>query len=347
MVGLWTVPATVARNHFKHKSLSDWSFNPAVGCGHACDFCYVPEVSTRKLGPLLATYGVSDPDSEWGQYVLVRPFNESALRASIRTAEAIPRDKLSVDGNRAVMFSTTTDAYQVIRAESAEKSRELQAALAKNVSAALEIILRESTLRVRILTRSPLARQDFGLMKKFGNRLLFGMSLPTLDDQLARVYEPKAPSPTQRLRCLHAAKEAGLNVFVAVAPTYPECDDNDLWRTLQAIKELKPVTVFHEPINVRAENVKRIEAEAARVGVKLNTEVFATREAWLAYAWRQLRDAASIGSKLQLPMKLWPDASMGTAASMKSLADSLDGVSETDILQSLQASWLKVSAWPE
>ncbi|MBE0540717.1 MAG: hypothetical protein IH623_04970 [Verrucomicrobia bacterium] len=32
--------------------------------------------------------------------------------------------------------------------------------------------------------------------------------------------------------------------------------------TLQAVAEIKPVTIFHEPINIRAENVERIEAHA-------------------------------------------------------------------------------------
>ncbi len=52
----------------------------------------------------------------------------------------------------------------------------------------------KSTLNVRILPRSPLARADFDLFKSFGRRLLSGMSLPTLRNDLARVYEPKAPA---------------------------------------------------------------------------------------------------------------------------------------------------------
>jgi DNA repair photolyase len=70
------------------------------------------------------------------------------------------------------------------------------------------------------------------------------MSLPTLRNDLAKVYEPKAPAPSQRLAALRAAREEGINVYVAVAPTYPECDEKDLRATLQAVAELKPATVF-------------------------------------------------------------------------------------------------------
>ena len=89
------------------------------------------------------------------------------------------------------------------------------------------------------------------------------MSLPTLRNDLAKVYEPKAPAPSQRLATLHAAKKAGLHVYVAIAPTYPECDEADLRATLKAVAELEPITIFHEPINIRAENVARIEEQSA------------------------------------------------------------------------------------
>lgn len=74
------------------------------------------------------------------------------------------------------------------------------------------------TLNVRILTRSPLVRADFDLFQSFGKRLLFGMSLPTLRNDLARIYEPKAPAPSQRLATLKAARKAGFHVYIAIAP---------------------------------------------------------------------------------------------------------------------------------
>lgn len=338
----WQHPATIERNNFKFKSLSCWSFNTAVGCAHACRFCYVPEVSTRRMGGpngALTKAGVADPDAEWGDYVGVRRWDEQAFAASLRKAESTPIADLNADGNRAVMFSTTTDPYQVLPGVHGMRHEQL-------VRHALNRIWRDSTLNVRILTRSPLARQDFPLMAHFGNRLLFGMSLPTLRNDLARIYEPHAPSPTARLNCLRAAKEAGLNVFVAVAPTYPECDRSDLEATLQAVAELKPVTVFHEPINIRAENVERIEAHAKTIGATVNTKPFKTREAWLAYAWGALRDAEHIGKRLGLPMHLWPDASMGNATNLQLLADELVVLSREEILSGMTQYWNRVSEWP-
>ena len=222
--------------------------------------------ATIKQGAKLAEYGVKDPDAEWGDYLLLRPWDEQKFLASLRSAENTPRKQLKPDGNRAVIYCSTTDPYQVIRHPDPARQRELAEHARFLVRRSLELIRDESTLNVRILTRSPLARADFDLFRSFGKRLVFGMSLPTLRNDLAKVYEPKAPAPSQRLAALRAAKEAGLHVYVAMAPTYPECDEADLRATLKAVAELEPITIFHEPINIRAENVARIEEQAADTG---------------------------------------------------------------------------------
>ena len=45
-VDFWHAPAVIAENNFVYKSLSNWAFNVAVGCSHACRFCYVPSAAT-------------------------------------------------------------------------------------------------------------------------------------------------------------------------------------------------------------------------------------------------------------------------------------------------------------
>jgi DNA repair photolyase len=206
----------------------------------------------------------------------------------------------------------------------------------------LELIRNESSLNVRILTRSGVAKVDFDLMKSFGNRLVFGMSLPTLNNELARFYEPNAPSPSVRLETLRAAKAAGLHVYVTLAPTYPEYDEADLRATLTAIKELDPITIFHEPINVRGENVGRIQVHADKLGIKVNTEVFATQEVWEKYAIDQLKLVERIAAELGVADRLhsWPDKSFETKTSLARFAN-VDGH-----LPWLRKCWDRVSEWP-
>ena len=172
-------------------------------CSSDLRFCYVPDTSTGFLAPKLAQRGVGDPDGDWGDYAFLRPWDEDEFLASLRTAENTPAKNLNRDGNRAVMFCTTTDPYQAFTGPNGADLNEQQARMLQR---ALELIRDQSTLNVRILTRSPLVRADFDLFRSFGPRLLFGMSLPTLRNDLAKVYEPKAPAPSQRLAALRTAQ---------------------------------------------------------------------------------------------------------------------------------------------
>ncbi|MEN9575612.1 MAG: hypothetical protein RL514_3467 [Verrucomicrobiota bacterium] len=370
MVDFWHKPVRIELNHFKHKSLSAWKCNISIGCQHACRFCYVPAVSTKFQKPVLkARYGVADPDAQWGDYVLLRPLDEAQILKDIRAAEKRPLSELSPDGNRAVMLCTTTDAYQTITSPNKELQRRLNADRAHLVRRTLELIRDHSTLNVRILTRSPLARQDFDLFKSFGNRLLFGMSVPTLNNRLARIYEPNAPSPTQRLATLQAARDLGLNIFVAVAPTYAECDEADLRATLTDVKALSPRTIYHEPINVRADNIARIARHAEAEGQVLNTAVFDTPNDWRAYAMDSLRMVQRLAQELGLEGKLhlWPDAElqsencfheMRKAAWTRQHPDAvltkeqrvelkrLDEAAYAEHVAWLEGWWSRISEWP-
>ena len=315
--------ASIELNHFKFKSLSSWSYNIAVGCQHGCRFCYVPD--SQQTGPgkkkenngplatVLREFGVLDPDADWGKYVLFRPWDEKRFLASLAKAENTPPEELNSDGNRAIILCSTTDPYQTVSIPgNPSKQKLLNGHSRYLVRRALELILAHSTLNVRILTRSSLAKQDFDLYKKFGPRLIFGMSLPTLNDKLRKVYEPTAPGTHVRLKTLQQAAEEGIPLYVAVAPTYPECDEDDLRATLKAIRPLRPLTVFHEPINIRAENVQRIAIHAAELGVSLHTECFANGASWRRYAVEQLMTMQRVAGELGMEehLHLWPDKAL-------------------------------------
>src|SRR5438876_4131458 len=149
-VGFWHAAAVIAPNNFVYKSLSNWAFNIAVGCSHACRFCYVPSAATIKQGPKLAEYDVHDPDNQWGDYVLLRPWDEDKFLRSLRAAENTPRGQLKPDGNRAVIYCSTTDPYQVIHHPNPARQRELSAHARFVVRRSLELIRDRSTLNVRI-----------------------------------------------------------------------------------------------------------------------------------------------------------------------------------------------------
>ena len=288
----------------------------------------------------LARVGVRDADGEWGKYAFLRVWDERAFLRSLVAAESIPVADLNADGNRAVMLSTTTDPYQTLRGGDSVETAALNSQARIMVRRMLELIRDRSTLNVRILTRSPLAREDFDLYQTFGDRLLFGMSIPTLDDRLARLYEPKAPAPSRRLETLRLAAAKGIPVYAAVAPTYPEQGEAELAAVLGEVGRLNPVTVFHEPINIRAENVERMRRESEAVGLKFRGDAFETKDRWADYAVGQLRMAEDVACQLGLGDRFhpWPDESLGTQKRRRERG--------AEYSAWLDRCWSRISAWP-
>ena len=336
-------PATIERNHFLYKSLSSWALNLFMGCAHGCRFCYVTDTSTNKQAGLLKSYGVGNAVEDWGSYVLVRPWNERKFMASLQKAETTHPGLLNADGNRAVFLCSTTDPYQTIRNPNAEIQKLLNEQAREVRRKALTAILEKSTLNVRILTRSPLARQDFELFKRFGDRLLLGTSLPTLNDKLSELYEPDVPHPKQRLKLLTDAHEAGIHTYVAVAPVFPEVGYDGMLDVFKAVKVAKPWTIFMEPVNLRLGIAQRIQERAISLGIEMDMSIYDDSTAWIEYAIQSLQDAeraAKVTRRLDR-LHLWPDHE---ALSRKSVAMTQENPQA--YLKWLRGYWNRVSEGP-
>ncbi len=208
---------------------------------------------------------------------------------------------------------------------------------------ALEAIRDHSTLNVRILTRSPLARQDFDIFKTFGNRLLLGTSLPTLDPVLGRLYEPKVPAPAQRLKLLTDAHAEGIHTYVAVAPVFPECGYQGMLDVFKAVKAAKPRTIFLEPVNLRLGIAERIQREARDLNREIDMTPYTNGVAWAEYAIRTLRDAerAAKAAGVLDRLHLWPDhEALSREGLVKKQPD------PEAYLKWLQGYWNRISEWP-
>ena len=341
--GLHDSPATIETNNFKYKSLSSWALNLFMGCAHGCRFCYVPDTSANKQQRLLGSYGVADPVADWGSYVLVRPWDERKFMASLEKAENTHPGLLNPDGNRAVFLCSTTDAYQVIRNPDPARQKLLNQCARATLRKALAAIRDHSTLNVRILTRSPLAREDFDLFKTFGNRLLLGTSLPTLDDTLRKLYEPQVPHPAQRLKLLVDAHKAGINTYVAVAPVFPEVGYEGMLKVFEAVKEAKPWTIFMEPVNLRLGIAERIAVKAEELKISMDMTVYDGGPVWTRYAIQCLRDAERAAEATgQLDrLHLWPDhEALSSQAAVTAQPD------PEAYLAWLRGYWNRISEWP-
>lgn len=343
IVALHDQPVTIEANNFRYKSLSSWCCNTFLGCMHACPICFAPETSANKQKSMLRSFGVVNPVLDWGRYLLLRPLDKQKFLASLRKANNTHPGLRKRDGNDAVMFCTTTDAYQVIHHPAPEEQRRFQRLSRNTRRWMLKAIRDYSSLNVRVLTRSPLAAEDFDIFQSFGDRLLLGTSLPTLDATISRIYEPNVSAPRHRLKLLTDAHAAGIHTYVAVAPVYPEIGYDGMLEVFEAVKAAKPCTVFMEPVNLKLQIAERVQRSARERGQDIDITPFSDSRAWADYAIRTLRDAerAAAVAGISDRLHLWPDHK---GLSLKSVIERQPDPEA--YLEWLRRWWNRVSEWP-
>jgi len=194
------------------KELSDgYALNFAVGCTHACRFCYVDSIHKRFTLNRLGNDAIA---RSWGMYLLI-PNN---------IEEAISKTPWHRWRGKEVMLSSTHDPYLPELAGYAR--RILEASLPYGVKYCIQ-------------TRSLLVKNDFDLLSKYKDQIRLQYSIATLNEELAKLIEPRVPSPYARLNVLKEATRLGLKVGVIIAPIFPiEGWLNDLENIFKELAEI-------------------------------------------------------------------------------------------------------------
>ncbi|HEY3496642.1 MAG TPA: radical SAM protein [Polyangiaceae bacterium] len=169
-----------------------YTLSPYVGCLIGCRFCY----AQSKVGPLRTLLGL--PPAPWGSYVDVR-----------RNAPAVLARELADPARELLPIKfcpVVSDPYH---------SLERRARLTRGC---IDAIARsERRWPAVILTRSALILEDRERIAALG-RAWVGVSLPTVDDEARRHFEPRAASVEERLSVLQAFRSAGVPTFAVVQP---------------------------------------------------------------------------------------------------------------------------------
>lgn len=181
-----------------------WSANPYRGCVHACAYCYArPTHEYLDLGT----------GSDFDTKIVVKPAAPALLREAF--------DKPSWAGEL-VMFSGVTDCYQPLEAERAL------------TRGCLEVCL-EYRNPVAVISKSALVERDIDLFAALAREAGFHLSVSVAfgDDELARVIEPWAPSPSRRFKVIERMAAAGVPVGVMCAPVIPGLNDDQMVSVLE------------------------------------------------------------------------------------------------------------------
>ncbi|HAQ57239.1 MAG TPA: hypothetical protein DCR44_07600 [Acholeplasmatales bacterium] len=163
----------------------DFTCNPYVGCGHGCIYCYAKPFGDQPERP-----------ASWGSYVDIKRYPHFD----------IPKNT----GSKSLFFSSATDSYQPLEGD-------------ERLTRAILDAIKESALRISILTKSALVVRDLDILKQMQSvEVGFSMSMC---DEAASFFEPGASRPTERIAAIKTLKEAGIATHVFVAPILPGISD--------------------------------------------------------------------------------------------------------------------------
>jgi DNA repair photolyase len=89
---------------------------------------------------------------------------------------------------------------------------------------------------VNIITKSHLVARDIDLLADLAKDKLssVAISIPTMNDELKRIMEPRVPSARARLNAASELANAGVPVSVLVAPIIPAINDGEIETILEA-----------------------------------------------------------------------------------------------------------------
>lgn len=98
------------------------------------------------------------------------------------------------------------------------------------------LVLRDASILKRI---NEVAVLPEDLKKKLSSKVFVTISISTLEESVARIFEPNAPSPKERLDIIRKIKELGLSCGVAYIPVLPYISDSrdDLEEMIGSAKE--------------------------------------------------------------------------------------------------------------
>jgi DNA repair photolyase len=198
-----------------------WTINPYRGCEFACKYCYARYTH---------------------EFMELRDGIEFERKIYVKqhTAELLRRDLRRVKRGESIALGTATDPYQP-----AERRCEITRGL-------LAEFARPRGYELGSVTNSNLVVRDIDLLRDVcrENKLTIHVTVTTLDVELARILEPRAPRPDLRIDAVQQLSAAGIDVGVSCSPVLPGITDSpaDLEAVVKAASEAGARHIFGGPL---------------------------------------------------------------------------------------------------
>ncbi len=198
-----------------------WTINPYRGCEFACKYCY-------------ARYTHEFMEMRDGVDF------ERKIYVKQRAAELLRRDLRRVRPGEEIAIGTATDPYQ---------PAERRFGVTRSI---LQVMAEQRGLDIGLVTKSDLVLRDIELLREVArrNRLFVNLTVTTLNTELARILEPRAPRPDLRMTAVQKLNQAGVPAGVICAPVIPGITDSprELEALVKATKEAGGRHIFANPL---------------------------------------------------------------------------------------------------
>ncbi len=223
-----TIEAKTILNKSKRRDpwfLDDYTLNPFSGCSFNCQYCYIRG----------SKYGIHMEE-------------KLAVKSNaVELLEKVLALRARKGQHGIIVLSSATDPYLPIE-EKLQITRRL-----------LEVILKYR-FPVHVITKSDLVTRDFGLLSQIDSAAIvppelsrrsvrgvtISFSFSTVDETVARIFEPGAPPPERRLKALRQAATMRFQAGASLMPLLPGISDTDeaLERMFSKLSEAGAQHVF-------------------------------------------------------------------------------------------------------
>ena len=198
-----------------------WTINPYRGCEFACKYCYA-----RYTHEFMEIRDAAD--------------FEHKIFVKEEAAWLLRRDLKKVRRGEEIAIGTATDPYQP-----AERRHRVTRSI-------LEELSRHAGLEIGIVTKSNLVLRDIDVLRRVAEQNTIGVhvTVTTIDADLARITEPRAPRPDLRLEAVRKLNEAGIPAGVSCAPVLPGITDKPgaLEAVVKAAADARATSIFANPL---------------------------------------------------------------------------------------------------
>jgi DNA repair photolyase len=200
-----------------------YSINPYIGCEHGCTYCYSPSIFRSR-----------DVSINWGRFV----------KAKINISDILLHQINKVQPGT-IGIGTVTDPYQPL-----ERNLEL-------TRKCIEVISSKS-FPASIQTKSSLILRDKDLINP--DNFDIGVTITTLNKDLARLIQPNAPKPDTLIEVLDEFFTKKVYTWIFLGPIIPEINDDyeNLYGIIKLAKKTKS-TLYYDKLNLRLWVKERIE----------------------------------------------------------------------------------------